>query len=268
MFTPLPFRRVRAALAACLFSVLAPVALAQGKAATAAPAVKPVVLAGELRSLSQRLAKLRLQSSGNINGDYARRELERGLARFDDVFARLAAAPAPDSAARSLKRVTSQWTDFRSVLGVAAAPADRVSLGAEEVAISLGKLALQYESGEDSPVWRLVDLARRNNMLAQRLGRLYFQARLGDKSEGLKVDIETTRKEFATSLGELERAPQTSSGVKNSLALARQQWSFFEAAVVGNEAGERAAAHVATTSERIGEMMDEISAAYVRDLGR
>jgi len=230
------------------------------------PTIPPVAQAAELRSLSQRLAKLHLQLRLNLNAEPAQRQIEQGIARFDATLANLRQAPLQGPAAATFKRVEASWQEQKQLLTAipTASSAERVILSAEELTIASGRLAMQLEGAEESPVWRLSDLAGRNNMLAQRLARLYLQTRLGDKSQGRRVDIETTRKEFVTSLDELTRAPQTSPAVADSLKLARQQWIFFDAAIGPDGGDANAARHVATTSERIGEMMDAIGGSYAR----
>ena len=230
------------------------------------PAIPPVAQAAELRSLSQRLAKLHLQLRLNLNAEPAQRQIEQGVARFDATLASLRQTPLQGPAAATFKRVEASWQEQKQLITAipTASTAERVILSAEELTIAAGRLAMQLEGAEESPVWRLSDLAGRNNMLAQRLARLYLQTRLGDKSQGRRVDIETTRKEFVTSLDELTRAPQTSPAVADSLKLARQQWIFFDAAIGPDGGDANAARHVATTSERIGEMMDAIGSSYAR----
>lgn len=226
----------------------------------------PLAQAAELRSLSQRLAKLHLQLRLNINNEPTQKQIAQGIERFESALAGLQKTQAAGPAAKTLRRVETVWAEQKLAMQAPIGPgsADRVVLGAEELSIASGKLAMQLEGSEDSPVWRLADLAGRNNMLAQRLARLYMQTRLGDKSQGRRVDIETTRKEFVTSLDELARAPQTSPAVSDSLKLARQQWVFFDAAIGPDGGDANAVRNVATTSERIGEMMDAIGSSYAR----
>lgn len=225
----------------------------------------PLAQAAELRSLSQRLAKLHLQVRLNLNSETAQPQIAQGIERFDLTLSSLKQEQTSGAAAKTLARVETTWEEQKQAMKTAGAnSAERVISGAEELSITSGKLVLQLEGAEVSPVWRLSDLAGRNNMLAQRLARLYMQTRLGDKTQGRRVDIETTRKEFVTSLDELTNAPQTSPMVSESIKLARQQWIFFDSAIGPEGDDAKSARNVATTSERIGEMMDSISSTYAR----
>jgi hypothetical protein len=139
---------------------------------------------------------------------------------------------------------------------------------AEELTIHAGKLALQIESEAETPAGRLVDGSSRLNMLAQRLARLYMQVQAGDRSQGLWVDMEQTRKEFATGLQELAVAPENSAGIRDTLGLARNQWIFFDSAVqqLGTKGADgKGPQNVASTSERIQETLAAVTAQYALD---
>jgi len=83
------------------------------------------------------------------------------------------------------------------------------------------------------------------------------------------TDIEQARKEFANGLLDLDTARENSSGNRDNISLARNQWIFFESAIRDlNKADRRedkAAQHVATSSERIAQVLEQTSLQYVRD---
>ena len=135
--------------------------------------------------------------------------------------------------------------------------------------LAAGNLALQIEQEAESPVGRLLDLSLRQNMLAQRLAKLYLLAQAGDKSRGRLVDMEQARKEFATALGELANARENSPASREALELAKMQWLFFDHALDELGRGEAGRPqNVATTSERIMEVLDAVSAQYAQDADR
>ena len=102
-------------------------------------------------------------------------------------------------------------------------------------------------------------------MLVQRLARLYLTAYAGDKSTGLRVDIEQARREFSAALDELATAPENSEANRRTLDLARTQWFFFEQSIASmNDPESSNPKHVATSSERILEVLDELSTQYAK----
>ena len=132
-----------------------------------------------------------------------------------------------------------------------------------------GKLSMLIEAEGETPVGRLLDLSSRLNMLSQRLARLYLLAQSGNRTQGVIVDIEQARKEFATGLEELATARENSPASRDAIGLARNQWIFFDSAinrlgVVGRGDG-MAVQNVATSSERIAQVLDLASSQYARD---
>jgi hypothetical protein len=146
----------------------------------------PLAQAAELRSLSQRLAKLHLQVRLNTISEVAQQQVVKGIERFDVTLSSLKKAQTNGPAAKTLARVEASW-----------AVQKRATTAATD------------------------------------------------------ANIETTRKEFVTSLYELTHAPQTSPVVFESLKLARQQWLFFDATIGPDGNNASSDRNVATTSERI-----------------
>lgn len=261
---------MKTALAAALLACSLFAAAAHGAPAPAGrPAVtQELVAAGELRLQSQRLAKLWLQAGLGINAGAASRQLADGVVRFERSLAALGHLARNEHTQKPLQRIGELWTEYRSVLllpygsdGLAA-----VNRLADELMLASGRLSLRVEAQVDGGGGRLLDLSLRQNMLAQRLARLYLLAQAGDRSRGRLVDIEQARKEFATALDELAAARENTPASREALALARGQWLFFERALAEiGKPGSRAD-HVATTSERIREVLDEVSRQYAADL--
>jgi hypothetical protein len=75
--------------------------------------------------------------------------------------------------------------------------------------------------------------------------------------------MEVARGEFVAALAELNAAPANNIAIRQDLDLANTQWLFFEQALNGRESNrEIAARNVATTSERILEVMDSLTGRY------
>ena len=80
-----------------------------------------------------------------------------------------------------------------------------------------------------------------------------------------KLQLEAARTEFIAGLTTLNAAPGNTEKIKEELALAQQQWLFFDTAIEQPEdsKGRRiSATNVATTSERLLEIMDKITGHY------
>lgn len=220
--------------------------------------------AGRQRMLSQRLAKLYLQIGQDVDSERSQRLLDNSLALFDRQLVELknyAPTPAIKGTYQQLDRV---WADYKDVLvGTAPNPAQaaRVLALSEEVLALADQGTAQLERHGGTTAARLVNVAGRERMLSQRLSK-YYQARAWNVAADAAL-IEQSRKEFLAGLAELEAASVNMPAIRDTLALGRQQWIFFDAALKGQGSDRRAlATHVATTSERILEAMDNVTTMY------
>jgi len=254
-------------LAGACFSDLARAAPAAGMHTSADPAALPhlVASAGRIRQQAQRIAKLYQQIGMCLDGDRARRQFDLARRQVDLDISGLKRAATADKSGALVERVSQVWEALKRDSAPPFAPGSRekVFALADELAMLSGRLAMQFEINAATPAARLLDLSLRQGMLAQRLARLYLTAYAGDKSAGLLVDIEQARREFSSALDELSDAPENTEASRRALELARVQWMFFEQSVFGMK--DRLAGnpmHVATSSERILEVLDEVSLQY------
>lgn len=240
------------------------------RSAESGPLAQDIAAAGRLRMQSQRLAKLYQQLLLGVNAGPAQQQIVAAGNEIDAEFTRLARYGKRANIQRTFARSDALWQELRGLLKKApnAASTERVNQLADELMLHTGKLAMQIEAEAETPVGRLLDQSSRLNMLAQRLARLYLQAQGGDRSQGVLTDIDQARKEFATGLHELDTARENSSVSRENIALAKNQWIFFDSALsrMGNAGRDgKAVLDVATSSERIAQVLDATSAQYVRD---
>ncbi len=240
------------------------------KAGDAAVTAREIADAGNVRMQAQRVAKLYQQAGLGLNMPATTRQIEQATAQTDGNLKRLERYGKKPAIQRTYARSEAGWQELRAALQKPYSPAaaERVGQLAEELTIHTGKLAMLIEAESETPVGRLIDLSSRLNMLAQRLARLYMQAQAGDRSQGLLVDMEQTRKEFATGLQELLAAPENTAASRDALGLVKNQWIFFDGAVqqLRNKGVDgKGPQNVASTSERIQETLAAVTEQYVRD---
>ena len=240
------------------------------KAGDASVIAREIADAGNVRMQAQRAAKLYQQAGLGLNMPATTRQIEQAVTQTDGNLKRLERYGKKPAIQRTYARSEAGWQELRAALQKPYSPAaaERVGQLAEELTIHTGKLAMLIEAESETPVGRLIDLSSRLNMLAQRLARLYMQAQAGDRSQGLLVDMEQTRKEFATGLQELLAAPENTAASRDALGLVKNQWIFFDGAVqqLRNKGADgKGPQNVASTSERIQETLAAVTEQYVRD---
>ena len=270
-FTPFMLSLPMLLLSAPSAQAVAPTSVISAKAADGAQIAQDIASAGRLRTQSQRLAKLYLQAAMGLQAGQARQQIDSGMADVDAEFNRLSRYGRKANMQRAYTRSETLWQEMLGLLKKSpdTATRERMNLVADELMVHTGKLAMLIEGEGETTVGRLLDLSSRLNMLSQRLARLYLQAYAGDRTQGVLTDIEQARKEFANGLLDLDTARENSSGNRDNISLARNQWIFFESAIRDlNKADRRedkAAQHVATSSERIAQVLEQTSLQYVRD---
>jgi len=241
------------------------------KAADSGQIAQDIASAGRLRMQSQRLAKLYLQAGIGLKAGQARQQIDATIGDVDAEFVRLARYGRKPNVQRVYARSEALWQEMRGALKKApdTAAVERFNQISDEMMVHTGKLAMLIEGEGETPVGRLLDLSSRLNMLSQRLARLYLQAYGGNQTQGVLVDIEQARKEFASGLLELDMARENSLASRDAIGLARNQWVFFDSAI--RELGkverreERAAQNVVSSSERIAQVLDQTSLQYIKD---
>ncbi len=250
-----------AALCALLLALCAAPTLAQ-----IADIGSAINKAGRQRMLSQRMAKAYLQIGQEIDSEKSKRILDASIALFDRQHVELKNfAPTPEIRGTYLALERS-WLSYKDVL-VGARPsregARKVLEISEEVLGLAHQGTLQLEKHSGTTEARLINIAGRQRMLSQRMAKFYQAMGWNVAPAKGAEELDRARREFVAGLQEMSGAGINTAAIKEELELGKQQWMFFENALA-RSAGDRqtAALHVATTSERLLEVMNTITGLY------
>lgn len=215
------------------------------------------------RALSQRIAKAYAQQQLGVSPGRARDVLDtaRSLVRtgFDETMSQ----PWPGEVTTLLAALRAQFEQLEilvqqdptheRVLQVST-QADRMLHAADLATTALEKLAQKKSV-------RLLNLAGRQRMLSQRLAKNYcLQAMAGEHKVAAEL-LAADAREFESALDELSKAPLSTPAIRAQLELAQNQWVFFAAAIKHNP-DTRGLDVVATTSERLLEVMNHLTDLY------
>lgn len=224
--------------------------------------------AGRQRMLSQRMTKAWLALGQVIEPQRAERVLAESMATFDrDFFELKAFAPTAELKA-TYGQLESAWSDYKSVLvgtkpGLTAAP-KLLQLDAQVLALSQ-QGTQQFEQHANKPLARLINLAGRERMLSQRMAKFHLALAWKVPAADAPRQIDAARAEFVAALDVLAAAPQTTPAIRDQIAMARQQWVFFENALGRGSAPVAGdGRNVFVASENILQVMDQITVLYAR----
>ncbi|CAN5493763.1 hypothetical protein BH11PSE11_BH11PSE11_30320 [soil metagenome] len=226
---------------------------------------------GRQRMLSQRLAKCYFQIGQSIDTDRSKRILDSSLALFDRQLVELKGfAPTQDNKA-VLNNLEKAWISYKDVLvGKASNQQDAKLIMTinEDVLAMAQESTLQLEKFSGTSAGRLVNMAGRQRMLSQRMAKFYQAVNWGVAPPDAMPKLMAARKEFVESLAVLANSPNNTPEIQSELELGKQQWIFFDNALNSAAGGPhnraQLATNVATTSERILEVMDRVTGLYSR----
>ncbi|WP_269530790.1 type IV pili methyl-accepting chemotaxis transducer N-terminal domain-containing protein [Chitinimonas sp. BJYL2] len=219
--------------------------------------------AGRQRMLSQRMAKAFAQLGQNIEPYLAQKVLGSSMQVFEQQL-RTLSSHAPTSEIQSrYTELASLWTRYRVLLGKASTPdtGKQVLQLSDQLLTVAHAATVAWQQHAGTGQAELVNLAGRQRMLSQRMAKLYMFRSWGMTTQRELGALKQAQDEFVAGLGRLESAELTTPRIRQELDLARQQWVFFEMALA-TEDSETNRRNVATTSERILETMNNITAMY------
>ena len=136
-----------------------------------------------------------------------------------------------------------------------------VSTQADKMLVAANKATQALEGQTKVASAKLVNAAGRQRMLSQRLAKNYFMAAAGLDSKPLRDQITSDSAEFVEALKTLEASPLSTANIRNELALGQQQWLFF-ASMLARRPDADGLRTVATTSERLLEVMNNLTVLY------
>ena len=220
--------------------------------------------AGRQRMLSQRMAKAYFQIGLEIDVDRSKRLLETSIALFDKQLSELKAfAPTPEIK-ETYAKMDKAWASYKDVLsGTPNQNGGKKVLALSEEVLTIAQAGtVQLEKHLGTTAGRLVNVSGRQRMLSQRMAKFYQATAWGLADASTPTELGKARKDFTDALVELSAAPSNTPQIKDGLALVKQQWIFFDSALLRPGQDKKSQAAVATTSERILEEMEVIVGLY------
>lgn len=252
-----PRRAVLQAGAAVLLLAALPSAQAQLALSTGLNRV------ARFRALSQRIAKAYCQIHLHVLPDQAHAVLASARKLVQVGFEDLEKAQWPGDLGRHIAgvRTLADSLDALLIQPPTKASVAAVALQADKMLAAADAATTAFEKQSKAGTVRLVSTAGRQRMLSQRLAKNYSLAAAGLESKAAGEQMMADAVEFKQALAILAVAPISTPAIRNELAQGEMQWVFFDAALQ-RKPDPRGLEAVATTSERLLEVMDKLTGLY------
>lgn len=246
-------------LAAAVFVPPAPAVAAESLALSTA-----INMAGRQRMLTQRMTMAYAQIGLDVQTDEARQRLEAAVQQFESQLATLQVSATTPEVKTALVQVDALWRPFRAIVTVAPTQAGARELIVQNEALlaAAQDVVLRLQAQSQTPAAHLVDLAGRQRMLSQRIGKFYMLSAWGLASPELTAQMQQAGEQFRSALDELRKAPQNTPEISADLQEVDRLWVVYERAFRLRDGQQYIPTLVAVTSEKILQQMDRITGLY------
>ncbi len=231
--------------------------------------------AGQLRMLSQRLAKLYLLRLAGLGQKRFLQALQESVQRTDDHLQWLSRKLEAELHSQWVAPLQTVWQAFKAQLDAPLEESRWASLNelAETLLSGAEQLTAALETLGGLAPLHILNIAGRQRMLSQRYAKnaLLLQAGTGPEAEALQLEMGELRERFEVSLARLNSVPLSTPDIRERLDTAGLCWRQMlhtaqpAAAQSASERKERLE-RLAVASETLLGVFDDLSVQYQHSL--
>jgi hypothetical protein len=216
------------------------------------------------RALAQRCAKLYAQVSLNVLPEKGNSTLAAAQRLVQTGFDELAAGTYSTDIVQQIALIKSSAANLTAL--IAGAPKREVLA---TVSAEADKMTAQAIKGTDllttyakSGTAKIIDTAGKQRFLSQRIAKNYFLLSAGINTPTIRPQMLADRAEFKAAVATMQNAPISTAAIRVDLDLLNAQWFMFESAIDKAQDRPNVMEDVATASERILEIANNLTNRY------
>ena len=219
---------------------------------------------GQIRMLAQRLARCHVQLAFDVHAEAAGATLRDSRERLDLNVATLRRTVGDRGCGPDLDRIEARWAALKkALLPATAATVETIDALAEALTADAETLTAFLQTSGLVTNLRVINLAGRQRMLSQRIGKLCLLLALDTKAGAAATAVRAAHlqqaaREFGDALGELERMPIRTPDIERGLHDSAAQW----ASMLPIQRSDGSISQVVEASERLLTLMEALTEAY------
>ena len=220
---------------------------------------------GQLRMLAQRVSRCYAQLTFGVHAEWAQANLRESHERIDANIAALRRMIADRGCAADIERITAAWDELRHMLAAAPNPGCIAGMDAlaETLTLHCEALTSFLETSGLVTNLRMINLAGRQRMLCQRVGKLCLLLALDTAATPAATatraeQLQQASAAFGLAMEELARMPVHTTEIDRWLDEAQRQWDEMRP----YQRGEGEIARCIEVSERLLTVMESLTEAY------
>jgi len=225
---------------------------------------------GQLRMLSQRLVKLALQQLAGVQAARAKELLKESMLRIDANLVALGKSLSQPTFGDLLGQVSITWGRLKIALQDTPAAGDMAHLDelADMFLQDAERMTSSLESAGAMPPLQMLNLAGRQRMLSQRFAKYALLRAIGGKAMLARSEagMAESQAAFEQALQYLNDIPLTSKDIRLSLDRAAVSWQHMRDGAVAMDKDPRRLESLATASEDLLDVFEQLSAQYERSM--
>jgi len=225
--------------------------------------VDAIGLAGQQRTLSQRIVKAWCQVGLKVQPEISRAQLDAAVRQFDDNLKALDGQQSASAPARkALAALHAAWAPLRAaaVGPVRQAEAAQLDARAEEVWKAAERLANLLQDETEMPVTRSVHLVEQLRMLSQRLVKIYMLQQWRIDNAAQRGQAERVQKEFVEVLARMQQRVHNVA-LRAELDSIGLQWDWLHTVLL-TEGAESFRLIMAEGGEAVLQLADQVTRMY------